>query len=532
MIPERGCSKRRLALLALTATSAFTAIASAQTVPPIPTDPPPTGPQRPVPPALGSFARPDHPLYDSPKLSTVAPKLARGPIGLDDAVAVALTVSPVLAQAGQSLYGAQGRVGEARSAFVPTLSFSPGESYILQTAAPAYGVAATFPIDISHLLSTAVTQAKFQEIGARLDVNRVRNDIVYRVEAAFYDALRAKALVSVAKENLQDSLDRQYDAQARYAARAVAYIDVLRAQTDVANAQQRLIGAQSAERNALAVLANAMGIDVTEPPAITDRGAVAQPAGVAPPPSTEAPHSAAMPERTTGAADRLATETSQALALGPEFQTALSEARQNRPEILEADAGIAAARQGITLARRSTLPTLALTVGYYDLRTQSGSQVNEPQAFVGLTFPIFEGGLARSRVQEARATESNAVSTKREEVDAVTLDVQQTYLTLAQARDQVAVANQALAQARAGFDLARVRYNAGVASKAGVSPQLEVSDAQAALTLAEENQVNALYDYNAARARLDHATGRFAYVGNGTGFPAPPPTKALGVRNR
>ena len=210
----------------------------------------------------------------------------------------------------------------------------------------------------------------------------------------------------------------------------------------------------------------------------------------------------------------------------------LAEARQNRPEILEADAGIAAARQGITLARRSTLPTLSLTVGYYDLRTQSGSQVNEPQAFIGLNFPIFEGGLARARVQEARATESNAVTNKREQVDAVALDVQQTYLTLAQARDQVAVANQALVQARAGFELARVRYNAGVSVTVGISPQLEVSDAQAALTLAEENQVNALYDYNRARARLDHAVGRFAYVGNGTGYPAPPTTKALGVQNR
>ena len=520
--------RRVLPLLA----AALAPLAKAQTAPPIPTDPPPTGPQRTIPPALGPTARPDRPLYGSPRLSTVAPNLATGPLDLDDALAVALTVSPLLAQAGQSLYGAEGRIGEARSAFVPTLAFSPGESYILQTAAPAYGVAATLPIDVSHLLSTAVTQARFQEVGARLDVNRVRNDLVYRVTGAFYDALRARALIGVAKENLQDSLDRRYDAQARYAARAVAYIDVLRAETDVANAQQRLIGAQGAERNALAVLANAMGIDVTEPPTITDRGAVAQPPGVPPPPAEAPPHPTGMPARTTGDADRMAGEAARGLALGPDFQRVLAEARQNRPEILEADAGIAAARQGIVLARRSTLPTLSVTVGYYDLRTQSGSQVNEPQAFVGLSFPIFEGGLARARVEEARAAESNAVTTRREEVDAVSLDVQQTYLTLAQARDQVAVANQALAQARAGFELARVRYNAGVSATVGISPQLEVSDAQAALALAEENQVNALYGYNGARARLDHAVGRFAYVGNGTGFPAPPPTRTLGVRDR
>ncbi|HLJ55716.1 MAG TPA: TolC family protein, partial [Chthonomonadaceae bacterium] len=97
-----------------------------------------------------------------------------------------------------------------------------------------------------------------------------------------------------------------------------------------------------------------------------------------------------------------------------------------------------------------------------------------------------------------------------------------------QARDQVAVANQALAQAREAFDLARTRYNAGVATRAGLSPLLEVSDAQAALTLAETNQVNALYDYNQSRGQLDRAIGRYSFVPNGPGFVSVPSAKTLG----
>ena len=79
-----------------------------------------------------------------------------------------------------------------------------------------------------------------------------------------------------------------------------------------------------------------------------------------------------------------------------------------------------------------------------------------------------------------------------------------------------------LEQAIESYRLARVRYTNGV------STLVEVSDAQNALTLAENNQVNALYDYNDARATLDKAAGRYAYLNNGPGFAAPPPPRVTG----
>jgi outer membrane protein TolC len=112
-------------------------------------------------------------------------------------------------------------------------------------------------------------------------------------------------------------------------------------------------------------------------------------------------------------------------------------------------------------------------------------------------------------------------------VDAVLLEVRQGYLNLLQARDRVAVANRALAQATEAYRLARVRFEAGVSQAQGVSPLLELSDAQNALTQAEDNQVNALYDYNNFRSRLDKAIGRYAFVANGPGFTAPPSAKTL-----
>lgn len=517
-------SKTGLCAAALAAVS----IAPAQTpptsesggVPAIPTDAPPTGPRMPLPAPLGAAARPDHPLARSPKLADLGGK----PLTIRDAVAIALGANPALAQAGENLALAQGRVKEARSGFNPTISVGPSETYIARTLEPGYGVQATMPIDISRMIAAATEQAHYQEIDARLNVNRVRNEVAFDVEGAFYAVLRAKALVKVADENLQNSLDRLKDAQVRYKARAVAYFDVVRAQTDVADAQKQAIAARSRVSDSLAVLANAMGVDVGTPLQVSETGAVETPPGVDLGPLDPAPTDATSPPQvvpnrtiTTDTAGSEASKAAQSLRLGSAFQRVLDEALQGRPEILEADAEIAAARKGVALAHRSDLPSLSLGVGYFDLRSTTGTRYNEPQAFVGLNLPVFDGGLTQARVQEARATVASAITAKRERIDDVTLDVRRAYLALVQARDEVAVAGQALAQARIGFDLARFRYNTGVSSRAGISPLLEVSDAQAALTLAEQNQVNALYDYNDARAQLDRAAGRFAYLAGKTG---------------
>ncbi len=221
----------------------------------------------------------------------------------------------------------------------------------------------------------------------------------------------------------------------------------------------------------------------------------------------------------------------------PEFNGLLTDALHTRPEIMEADASIAAARKGIVLAYRSQLPTLGVVVsGNYAPDTVGfGAQTTSASAVVSLNAPIFDGGVARARRTEAQAGVALAVTSHRNAVDSVTYELQSVYQSLRIARDSLAVANQSLALAREAYRLAAVRYSAGVTAQAGVSPLLELIDAQTSLTQAESNQVNALYNYNNARSMLDKAVGRYAFVFNGGkepeyhGFQAPPSAKQLGA---
>ena len=565
---------------------------------PLPQGAPPTGLQAPLPAPTLPPGTGEKPLRQSPDLRGLNSYLQSKPLDINDAVAIALATSRNFANAVSALYRAQGRTSEARAALVPTFGIGAnitefdapttanlgavggGTSGATGGAASAPFVivnqfnpviTATFdlPLDIAGSLRAAASQAQFQEVAAKIDINRVRNQIVLDVKSAFYSALRAQAQVVVAQDNLNNSLGRLSDANKNYAAGTAPRFDIITAQSDVANAQQGLINAKAQVSLALASLKNTIGLNVRTPLSLTSDGAVENPPGVAPPtvppigpdgrptdslgapgtppaptpnaPVTTPPPLLAPPINTDQAAPKDPTGKSQSAApptqnlvtdtldLGPEFDAVFREALASRPEILEGDAQIAAAQKGVVFARRSELPSFGVSLGYTESPNAAGfTRFNQFAATLNVNIPIFDGGLSRARVQEARADVATAQTNRRNAEDQVGLEVQQAYIALVQGRDRVQVTNVGLSQAREAFRLARVRYNAGVSQQAGISPELELINAQTSLAQAESNQVNAIYDYNLARAQLDKATGRYSYVPLGGGYASPPPPNVTG----
>ena len=483
----------------------------------LPKSAPPTGLQAPLPAPMSLPTRPDAPLKSSPKSQQVKIDLNK-PITLEQAVSIALSTNRSIALAQEALLLAQGRTAEAKTGFNPTLAASFAYSRLDQGSKGNIGGASvtfvdpnqltlganfSLPIDIAGLIKAAKDQANFQEIAARLDVNRARNQAVLDAKSAFYDLLRAKALVTVSTESLQNSLDRLDDSQKRYKAGVVAKFDVLRAQTDVLNAQQTLIQSRNQVSQTVASLNNALGIDINIPLQVADTGAVETP------PDTD---SIKMTDDLSETSRKLTIDFDN-LTLGKEYDSLTQEALKSRPEIQEAEATISAAKKGIQLAKRSQLPSFNVTSNFSYTPLAAGLAPRETSASIGVSIniPLYDGGVSRAKITQARANIATAETNRRQSLDQVSLEVRTVYLSLVQSRDRVVVANQALIQAQEAFRLARVRYNAGVSAQAGISPLLEVSDAQNALTLAENNRVNALYDYNNNRAKLDKAAGRYSY---------------------
>lgn len=473
---------------------------------------------------------PTKPLQRSPKATDLAALVQGRSITIDDAVVVALLTSREFARSAANLEVARSRTSEARTGLNPTFGLNVNTSEyggpvnanfggasipIQRQFVGAYGLAATLPLDISGSIRAAISQAQFSEIANRIDVNRSRNDVVYNVRNAFFQALRAQGTLVVAEDSVANTEARLRDAQATLAAGTGTQFDVLTAQRDVSDARGQLVAARANVTVALGQLKQTMGIDVSTPISVSDAGAVEDPGAegsVPAPPRNEDYHTAR-----------------NEVDLGSEYQTLVAEAVQNRPEILEQNAAVAAAQKGVQYARRSQLPQLSVSAGYSAFPNYAGfSPANQSTIGIGLSIPIYDGGLARARVREARATQAQVEIDRRSAIDQVTLDVQQAYVNEVQARERVRVATLGVTTAREAFRLAQLRSRAGVSAVQGQSPQIELSNAQVSLTQAETNRVNALYDYNVARAALDRARGRFSY-GPGNGYAAPPSPKETGT---
>jgi outer membrane protein TolC len=426
-------------------------------------------------------------------------------LNLEQAVAIGINNSRALRTAAEAVQRARGVLNENRAAFLPTVGgtttfthIEPGASFtitengqqvtvpiILQNQWQVNGNI-NVPIDLSGLITAAVQQSQFQEIASRLDFNRTRNDTILNIKNAYYDVLRAKALVTVAEQNLKDAQDQQTTAQQQLDAGIGTRFDVLRAATQVANAQQSLISARNQVNLTTATLNNVLGLDQNTPTTILEANTPALPA--------------------------------------EDFNGAVAEAYAKRPEILQADANIRAAEKGAVLAQRSQMPTLGVgfTVGFSPNAAGFAPLTTTYTSVATLNMPLFDQGLSRARQQEARAQVETSRTDKQTTQDTVALQVRQAYLTLIEAQDRLNVTTAALGEAQEQYRLAQVRFKAGVTATPGASPLLEISDALAALTQAQTNQVTAQYDVQNDRARLDQAEGRYAYAGAGNpGLPAP-----------
>ncbi len=516
---------------------------------------------------LTKLRRPaDKSLHESPGLELLNQVLNGRTITMDNAIQIALAINIPLAEANADLYIAEGRTQEAYSALNPTIGTiltglrwnEEQTTTSLVTADPAtltspigkrvatqniqqtlVALGASLPLDISGALNASGEQQKYRRVQAQYGVSQTKNDVVTNVKTAFYAVLRARALRTVAEDNLKNAQVRYTDAQNKYAAQVVTKFDVLRAQVDVANAEQQLISARNEVESLYASLNRTIGIKVNTRLHAVETGAVKEPtpatpiagmpAAVPPPSKTQpvapstlpnpATPSAPTPNPPAGASvvqkpstammptpiNQSWTDVPQA-TLGPDFDGDLKEALQNRPEIGEAKAGISSSQWGVKYAERSELPSADVGWDYVYAPNAPGLHPYTHTWLLSaqLAVPIFDGGLAAARIKEARGLVANSTSLLRDTQDQVTLEVEQALFAVQDARDRVRVANQTLAEAQEAFAIAQRRYNASV------SPLIELSDAQDALTQAESNQVNALYDYNTAEAELDRALGRYS----------------------
>ncbi|MFH1502450.1 MAG: TolC family protein [Candidatus Eisenbacteria bacterium] len=165
---------------------------------------------------------------------------------------------------------------------------------------------------------------------------------------------------------------------------------------------------------------------------------------------------------------------------------------------------VGAADNGVSLARSAYFPSV-VAVGTY--AWDRPDREYQPEFYehwsitLAVEMNIFDWGLTRNRVREARAGLTQVERGYEMMSDAVRLEVRQAYLEREEALDAAAIAENGLAQARESMRVVRESFRSGLATNS------DVLSAQTALTTAMMNRIGALARLTLAEAGLELAAG-------------------------
>lgn len=307
---------------------------------------------------------------------------------------------------------------------------------------------------------------------AELGLDSARAQLRFDVTQAFYDAALSERLVEIAEATVAQAEATVTQVQAAFEAGAQPEFELLRARVTRDNQRPAVIR-QRANRD-IAILRLKQLLDL---PSDYRLSLVAPLEGAVTPPPVFA--------------ERVAAIEAGGEAADTEARTA----------VREAGAAVQLREASLRAALAERRPSVSVTSNYS--RVAYPSDVFPTGDFrtnwtlgAALTFPVLTGGRQRGSEMVARAELEQSRLQLRQVRELAELDTRSAQAELTAARAALDASAGTVEQATRAYQIAEVRY------RAGVSTQLELSDARLLLQQAEANRAQAARDLQVARARL------------------------------
>jgi len=356
-------------------------------------------------------------------------------------------------------------VNEAKAGKMPTVSLSSGYSYQGNSGQDSVNnsLRMNWQLYNGGRTDAQIDQAKLNVASADINVEKAKQQLKLDTTTAYYNVLGTKNMQSVNEATVNNLKSHLRIVQAKYETGVVAKSDLLRAEVELANAEQNLIKAQNQQELAITTLLNTMNMDG----------------------DTELNLAGELQYQ----ADTRTLEESIALA------------KHNRPEVALAKTTIDSAAKGIEIAESNNRPSVSMSAssGWND--TLLPGDDNNWSVGLSASWNVFDAGVTKSKINQAQSSKSKAELQAEQVADTVEQDVRQSYLGMKEAEKRLQTTEVAANKANEDLYIAQETYNAGIGTN------LDVIDAQLAFTQAKTNHVQALYDYNINKAKLDKAIG-------------------------
>jgi outer membrane protein len=296
------------------------------------------------------------------------------------------------------------------------------------------------------------------------DVADRRAGVLLQVDRAYFDALRAQAILRVAEQTVAARQLVVDQVTAMASAGLKSSLDLSFARVNLSEARLLLLQAQNGVQASYAGLSAALGAPQTATYQLTDE----------PPP--EAPPAESAP--------------------------LIAQALSDRPDVARERLAQQSAAKFAEAERALWFPSISLigAAGMTPLH-QIGLTDRYSAVGVNVTVPLANGSLYSARRSEATFRASAQQQTLQELENRVARDVQIAWLDAQTAFQRIDITNQLLAQASDALDLAQQRYNLGLSSI------VELTQAQLNQTGAQIEQAAARYEYQARNAALRFQIG-------------------------
>lgn len=437
--------------------------------------------------------------------------------GLPELIDIAQTRNPVTRAAWDRARQAALAVGMARATYLPAISADAIVGYqytsqtnpgvdISSTGAPALNISLggsqnIIPRTISTrarefvpavtakwLLfdfggrAATVAAANELSIAANAGFTAAHQKLIYDVAIAYYQLSAARAQLAIARETRVNANVIHDAARSRLGRGIATTIEVAQARQQAAQAQLAVVQSEGIALDAYRSLLRAMGVSPTTQMQVAD--------------SSGRP----LPRAISGDLDRL-----------------VEEALRRRPDVAAAFARMKADRHNVDRAQSDLLPRVALTasgsrnIGVVDVRDNllgldTRARVNAPNlnVMLGVTMPLYDGGLRDAQVKSAQAQADAAEQEFAQIQNDGARQIVVAYDTLRTSLAVHAAASELTSAAGVTAAAARDYY------KQGLGTFTDVAAAQNGLLQARVAKAKAHADALSAAATIAFATGAIA----------------------
>jgi outer membrane protein TolC len=289
------------------------------------------------------------------------------------------------------------------------------------------------------------------------------------VAQAYYNVIKAQKMIDVAKESRQMADSHLKQINAMLSAGTASKADLLRTEVQVENYDLGLVKTNNALELARAYFNNALGVNLEEKVALIE-------------------------SELTGTVSHI-----------PTYKELLGVAFQYRPDWQSFLLGKGMSEDNLSIAKTAYLPTVMLSAN-------AGNRINEYPSYKSdvnswtvtgtASWTMFDGFGIHNRMREAVANLASQQQTEEQVKNNISLEVRDAYLNLTNALETIALAKKTVESAQESYKVSSQRFLAGAGTN------LEVLDSQVSFTQAKVNYLQALFDVEIARAKVDKVVGK------------------------